>query len=75
MILRVTVPTSLGAPDDPDVLAVVEATISTKASAWTTPVYVDTEGDQYVYQTDAVPQTHAVTTANVASALLPPRVV
>lgn len=56
MKLTVTVP-ARSTPDDPDVLALVEATIAQQASAWTTPVYQGEADDgRFTYLTDAVPR-------------------
>lgn len=60
MKLSVTVPTR-SAPDDPDVLALVDGLIAARASAWTVPVY---DGEQTSptgrrllrYLTDATPR-------------------
>lgn len=75
MILRVAVPAKFGDPTDEDVLAVVEATIAQRASAWTAPVHVATEDAQHIYEVDAQPRVNPsiITTSNIAPTLLPPR--
>lgn len=74
MRLEVTIPATVGAPDDEDTLAIVNATIATKATAWTAPVHIGERDGQYVYATDAQPRSSVVTTANIAPTLLPPTV-
>lgn len=74
MRLEVKIPVSLSPdPLSPEALAAAEGAISEKASAWTAPVYERTEDGFYLYVTDAVPR-GITTTANVAPALLRPRI-
>ena len=74
MKLQIRVPVSTGEPDDPAVLDAADSAAAQKATAWTAPVYVGADGDMHLFETDAQPRMPGVSTANVAPALLPPRV-
>ena len=74
MILRVTIPVTDASPTDPATFGQVDATVAQQASAWTAPVYIGTADGRWIYEVDAVPRTRAVTTDNIAPALLPPHI-
>jgi hypothetical protein len=76
MKLRINVPAdSAIAPDDPEILQAADNTAAQKASAWTAPTYVGYEDGAHVFEVDAVPRAPGVTTANIAPALMPSRIV